>query len=440
MKLNVDLLIDPTVTGGFMLIFVEKTKGAFLSMNQANATINENTTNRYLYLMIVILGALSAFGPLTIDMYLPALPALSGELHTSTSLAQLSLTACLIGLALGQIVVGPYSDIHGRRKPLIISLLLYTAASLLCIFTTSIWALIGLRFIQGLAGAAGMVISRASVRDVFSGSELTKFFSMLMLVNGLAPILAPVAGGQLLQVMSWRGVFGVLAVIGAVMVFAVVFGLKETLPTNQRKSGGLKEVITTFGMLLKDRVFVGYMLAQGFVMSAMFAYISGSTFVLQEIYGLSPQAFSLVFALNGIGIIVATQVTGRLSGKVKDATSLVWGLLLALVSSMILILLFAINASVVFVCIMLFFIVSSVGIVNTTVFSLAMENQSRNAGSASALLGLLPFLLGAAVAPLVGLGEGALPMALVIAACELIAFGSYFVLVRKKHQSNSFAS
>ena len=402
-------------------------------MNQANVTINETTTNRYLYLMIVILGALSAFGPLTIDMYLPALPALSGELHTSASLAQLSLTACLIGLAFGQIVVGPYSDIHGRRKPLVMSLLLYTVASLLCIFTTSIWTLIGLRFIQGLAGAAGMVISRASVRDMFSGSELTKFFSMLMLVNGLAPILAPVAGGQLLQLMSWRGVFGVLAVIGAVMVFAVIFGLKETLPTNQRKSGGLKEVITTFGMLVKDRVFVGYMLAQGFVMSAMFAYISGSTFVLQEIYGLSPQAFSLVFALNGLGIIIATQVTGRLSGKVKDATSLVSGLLLALVSSLILILLFAMNAPVVFVCIMLFFIVSSVGIVNTTVFSLAMENQSRNAGSASALLGLLPFLLGAAVAPLVGLGEGALPMALVIAACELIAVGSYFVLVRKKH-------
>ncbi len=423
-----------------MLVFVETTKGALESMNQANATINETNSNRYVYLMIVILGSLSAFGPLTIDMYLPALPALSGELHTSTSLAQLSLTACLIGLALGQVVVGPYSDIHGRRKPLVISLLLYTVASILCMLTTSIWGLIGLRFIQGLAGAAGMVISRASVRDMFSGTELTKFFSMLMLVNGLAPILAPVAGGQLLQVMSWRGVFGVLAVIGALMVFSVIFGLKETLPMEQRKSGGLKEVISTFGRLLKDRIFVGYMLAQGFVMSAMFAYISGSTFVLQDIYGLSPQAFSLVFALNGIGIIIATQVTGRLSGKVKESRLLVWGLSQALISSLMLILIFILNAPVVFVCILLFFIVSSVGIVNTTVFSLAMENQARNAGSASALLGLLPFLLGAAVAPLVGLGEGALPMAFVIACCELIAVVSYWILVRRGRQSNSFAS
>ncbi|MGA9287340.1 MAG: multidrug effflux MFS transporter [Anaerobacillus sp.] len=431
-EVNLSFILDSTVTGGFMLIFVETTKGASASMNQANATINETNTNRYLYLMIVILGSLSAFGPLTIDMYLPALPALSGELHTSTSLAQLSLTACLIGLALGQVVVGPYSDIHGRRKPLIISLLLYTVASIMCMLTTSIWGLIGLRFIQGLAGAAGMVISRASIRDMFSGTELTKFFSMLMLVNGLGPILAPVAGGQLLQVMSWRGVFGVLAVIGALMVFAVVFGLKESLPLEQRKSGGLKEVISTFGRLLKDRIFVGYMLAQGFVMSAMFAYISGSTFVLQDIYGLSPQAFSLVFALNGLGIIVATQVTGRLSGKVTESTLLVWGLSLAFVSSLLLILIFVINAPVIFVCIMLFFIVSSVGIVNTTVFSLAMENQAKNAGSASALLGLLPFLLGAAVAPLVGLGEGALPMAFVIACCELIAVGSYWVLVKRK--------
>ncbi|WP_372587282.1 multidrug effflux MFS transporter [Priestia megaterium] len=366
-------------------------------------------------------------------MYLPALPTLAKELDTTTSLAQVSLTACLLGLAFGQVIMGPFSDIKGRKKPLIVALLTYTSASILCVFAPSIWIFILLRFIQGVAGAAGMVISRASIRDLFSGPDLTKFFSMLMLVNGLAPIVAPVLGGQLLQVVSWRGVFGVLTVLGALMLLAVIVGLKETLPVEQRKTGGLKEVLSTFGILLKDRTFVGYALAQGFVMSAMFAYISGSTFVLQDIYGLSPQMFSFVFAINGIGLILATQITGRLAGKIEEKDLLVHSLFQAVVSSILLIVIIFIHAPVAFVCVILFFVVSSVGIVNTTVFSLAMQNQSANAGSASALLGLLPFLLGATVAPLVGLGEGktALPMGLVIAACALIALGAYVVLIRR---------
>ncbi|MDD1515248.1 multidrug effflux MFS transporter [Priestia sp. CNPSo 3706] len=388
-------------------------------------------SNRLLF--IIILGALGAFGPLSIDMYLPALPTLAKELDTTTSLAQVSLTACLLGLAFGQVIMGPFSDIKGRKKPLIVALLTYTSASILCVFAPSIWIFILLRFIQGVAGAAGMVISRASIRDLFSGPDLTKFFSMLMLVNGLAPIVAPVLGGQLLQVVSWRGVFGVLTVLGALMLLAVIVGLKETLPVEQRKTGGLKEVLSTFGILLKDRTFVGYALAQGFVMSAMFAYISGSTFVLQDIYGLSPQMFSFVFAINGIGLILATQITGRLAGKIEEKDLLVHSLFQAVVSSILLIVIIFIHAPVAFVCVILFFVVSSVGIVNTTVFSLAMQNQSANAGSASALLGLLPFLLGATVAPLVGLGEGktALPMGLVIAACALIALGAYVVLIRR---------
>ena len=402
-------------------------------MNEVKRIQGQSLSRSTRLLFIIILGALGAFGPLSIDMYLPALPTLAKELDTTTSLAQVSLTACLLGLAFGQVIMGPFSDIKGRKKPLIVALLTYTGASILCVFAPSIWIFIVLRFIQGVAGAAGMVISRASIRDLFSGPDLTKFFSMLMLVNGLAPIVAPVLGGQLLQVVSWRGVFGVLTVLGALMLLAVIVGLKETLPVEQRKTGGLKEVLSTFGILLKDRTFVGYALAQGFVMSAMFAYISGSTFVLQDIYGLSPQMFSFVFAINGIGLILATQITGRLAGKIEEKDLLVYGLFQAVVSSLLLIVIIFINAPVAFVCVMLFFVVSSVGIVNTTVFSLAMQNQSANAGSASALLGLLPFLLGATVAPLVGLGGGktALPMGLVIAACALIALGAYVVLIRR---------
>ena len=204
-------------------------------MNQQSISQGMSLSRGNRILFILILGSLSAFGPLSIDMYLPALPTLAKELHTSASLAQVSLTACLLGLAFGQVVVGPFSDIRGRKKPLVAALITYAAASVLCVFAPSIWIFIVLRFIQGMAGAAGMVISRASVRDLFSGSDLTKFFSMLMLVNGLAPILAPVAGGQLLTVMSWRGVFGVLAVIGALMFFAVLFCLKKRFRSNDVK-------------------------------------------------------------------------------------------------------------------------------------------------------------------------------------------------------------
>ena len=400
-------------------------------MKQKELTATSSDSKKSIYFFVFILGALSAFGPLTIDMYLPALPTLADDLQTNASMAQLSLTACLIGLALGQIVVGPFSDIQGRRKPLIISLTIYTIASLLCLFVTSIWPFIALRLLQGLSGAAGMVISRASLRDKFSGTEMTKYFALLMLVNGIAPIAAPVAGGQLLQFLSWRGVFGVLTVIGAIMFFAVLFGLKETLPVSKRKTGGFKEVLQTYGLLFKDKIFLGYVLVQGFVMSAMFAYISGSTFVLQEVYGLSAQMFSLVFALNGVGLIIATQITGRLAGKVGESRLLVYGLSQAMISSLLLLMVIGMDAPVIYVCILLFFTVSSVGVVNTSVFSLALENQAEHAGSASALLGLLPFLLGAIVAPIVGLGEGGLSMALVIAACELIAVGAYVFLVKR---------
>ncbi|ELK45926.1 UNVERIFIED_CONTAM: multidrug effflux MFS transporter [Halobacillus marinus] len=396
----------------------------------------------YLYVYIVILGSLSAFGPLTIDMYLPALPTLADDLGTSASIAQLSLTACLIGLALGQLFVGPFSDAKGRKGPLVSALVIYTSSSLLCMFAGSVWVFIALRFVQGLSGAAGMVISRASVRDLFSGPELTKFFSLLMLVNGLAPILAPVAGGQLLTVMSWRGVFGVLAVLGALMFLAVLFGLKETLPDTNKKSGGWKEAVSTFGLLLRDRIFTGYMLTQGFVMGSMFAYISGSTFVLQDIYGLSPQMFSLVFAINGFGLIIATQVTGRLAGKIKESSLLRYGLVQAVAGGLALFLAIFLSLSVIFLCVALFLAVSSVGIINTTVFSLAMETQGEQAGSASALLGLLPFLIGAVVSPLVGLGDGTsgMPMALVIIICELIAAAAFLIFVRPAESSKERTS
>lgn len=389
--------------------------------------------------LIVVLGSLSAFGPLSLDMYLPALPVLAHDLNTTTSMAQLSLTACLLGLALGQLLAGPVSDVRGRRLPLVIGLAVYAVTSLLCAIAPTIELFVLLRFMQGLAGAAGIVISRAMVRDMYSGPELTKFFSLLMLVNGAAPILAPIFGGQLLKLTSWQGVFVVLCLIGVVMLLAVWFGLPETLPLQRRSRGGIQNTLLTFRGLLGDRIFMGYALSQGLVTAAMFAYISGSPFVLQNIFGVSPQVFSLIFAINGLGIIIAGQITGRLAGRINETKLLKAGLGLASTGGIALLASILIGAGLSAILPPLFLIVSSVGIVSTTSFSLSMQNQGQAAGSASALIGLLSLFTGGLVAPLVGLGGSgtAVPMGIVIAVAEIGAVLCYFIMVGRRKASSA---
>ncbi|WP_246061950.1 multidrug effflux MFS transporter [Paenibacillus oralis] len=381
----------------------------------------------------IILGSLSAFGPLSLDMYLPALPSLANDLHTNASMAQMSLTACLLGLAIGQLIAGPVSDAYGRRKPLIFSMILYSISSVLCVLAPTISVLILFRLIQGLAGAAGIVISRAIVRDMYSGSELTKFFSLLMLVNGAAPILAPIFGGQLLNFFSWRGVFVSLSIIGVILLLSVLLSLPETLPRLKRQSGELKQVLSTFSRLIKDRHFLGYCLAQGLVAAGMFAYISASSFVLQNLFHVSEQIYSLIFAMNGLGIIIASQLTGKAAGKIKETTLFKFGIYLAAVSSLVLLITILLGANLILFLMPLFFVVACVGIVGTSGFTLAMQSQSKAAGSASALLGLLPYILGALVAPLVGLAgeQNAVPMGIVIFCANLGALLCYLLMVQK---------
>jgi len=384
--------------------------------------------------LVVLLGSLSAFGPLSLDLYLPALPRLAENMHTSSSYAQLSLTACMIGLSVGQLFAGAFSDFRGRRGPLLAGLFIYAVSSVLCALSPSIGVLVALRFVQGLAGSAGIVISRAIVRDMYSGPELTKFFAMLMLVNGAAPILSPVIGGQLLKITTWEGLFVVLAGWGVLTLLAVLFGLPETLPVGKRMTGGIRETFATFRRLLGDRLFMGYALAQALVTAAMFAYIAGSPFVLQNIYGVSPQLFSLFFAINGLGIIIAGQATGRLAAKVGERKLFLAGLAIAAVSGSALLATIVLSAGLAAILVPLFFVVASVGIVGTTGFSLAMRNHGHAAGSASALLGLLSFLLGGALAPVVGIAgsANALPMGLIIAAADIGAIVCYFAMIRKR--------
>jgi DHA1 family bicyclomycin/chloramphenicol resistance-like MFS transporter len=374
--------------------------------------------------MIFILGALTAIAPLSIDMYLPALPTLTRDLSTTATQAQLTLTACVVGLALGQVVAGPLSDALGRRRPLLVGMAAYSIVSLLCVVAPSVEALIALRLVQGAAGAAGIVIARAVVRDLHDGPAAARFFALLMLVNGLAPILAPVFGGQLLRVAPWRGVFGVLAALGAALCLAALLGLRETLPPERRGSGGARATLATFRALLSDRLFVGYAVSGALAFAAMFTYISGSPFVLQDIYGLSPQMFSLVFGTNALGIVAAAQLGGRLTERVPLRGLLGAGLVTVAVGGVALAISVAAGLGLTGVLPALFLVVAGQGLILPNTAALAMSGRPRNvAGSASALLGLTQFAIGGAAAPLAGIAGShtAVPMAAAIAALSVTA-------------------
>jgi DHA1 family bicyclomycin/chloramphenicol resistance-like MFS transporter len=380
----------------------------------------------------VVLGALSAFGPLSIDMYLPALPAMADDLGAAPSLVQLTLTASLLGLATGQLVGGALSDAHGRRGPLLAGLAVYVVASLLCAAAPSVGVLVAVRFVQGAAGAFGIVIGRAVVRDLHQGRAAAALFAALLVINGLAPILAPIAGAGVLHVASWRAVFLLLAGIGALLLAVVAAVLGETLPAEDRHSGGLRATVRTFRALLTDRAFVGCVLAAGLAYAAMFAYISGSPFVLQKVYGASPLAFSLLFASNGLGIVLAGRLSARLSRRHEPAVLLRAGLIATAVGGLGLLAAVLTGAGLAGVLPSLFVVVSSIGLIVPNAAALALAGHRRVAGSASGLLGVAQFALGALAAPLVGLaGEHtAVPMALVIAVLGCAALTVFAVLIR----------
>ncbi|PIC70045.1 MFS transporter [Sporosarcina sp. P16b] len=386
--------------------------------------------------LVLLLGSLSAFGPLSMDMYLPGLPIVADDLNASTSLVQLSLTACLIGLGAGQLIFGPLSDIYGRRKPLVITLIVYAIASVLCAFSPNIWIFVALRFVQGMTGAAGIVIARACARDLYVGNELTKFMAMLSIVSGAAPILAPIVGGVVLNYASWQAVFFLLGVIGLLMFVSTACFLPDTLPVEGRADSGMLAVVKTFSGLLKDKWFIGIALTQGLIMSSMFAYIAGSPFVLQNMYGVTAQQFSLFFALNGVGIITAAQLTGRLSGRIHEVKFLRAGVLMSFAASILLLLTVWNEWPLAVIATALFFMVSSVGLVSPASFSLAMQSQGKSAGSAAAFLGLMPFIGGATVSPLVGLAgdSSAWPLSIVVLICSTGALVMFFTVVRKAFQ------
>ncbi|GHF20481.1 Bcr/CflA family drug resistance efflux transporter [Amycolatopsis deserti] len=383
---------------------------------------------------MLILGGLSAFAPLSIDMYLPALPRMADDLHSSAPTLQLTLTAFIIGLALGQLIAGPLSDSLGRRRPLLAGLALYAVASVLCAVSPTAELLVAGRAVQALGAAAGMVIARACVRDLFAGTAMTKFFSMLMLVSGLAPILAPVIGGQVLRLTSWRGVFVVLAVFGALLLVAAALAMPETLPAQRRRPARIGSTLRGYAGLLRDRSFVGYALSAGLMFAGLFAYISASSFVLQELYGLSPQEYSLVFGANGLGIVIAGQVNGRIVGRVAERTLLTVGLCASAAGGIGVLVAAVAGLPLPVLLVPLLVMVSSIGLVMPNASSLALAEHPHNAGAASALLGVMQFVVGGLATPLVSLGDeaSAVPMGAVMASFAVVALLVFGTLTRRR--------
>ncbi len=361
---------------------------------------------------VVVLGLLCAIGPLCTDFYLPALPEITDQLSATGTQTQLSLTAALIGLGLGQLFFGPLSDRIGRRKPLAISLLLFIFSSAMCAITHDIHMLIVWRFVQGFAGAGGSVLSRSIARDRYQGTQLTQFFALLMTVNGIAPVLSPVLGGYIITAFDWRILFWTMAGIGAVLLLLSLVVLHETLPpksanTTQQSKGT---------PVLKNRRFMRYCLIQAFMMAGLFSYIGSSSFVIQSEYGMSAMQFSLLFGLNGIGLIIAALIFSRLARRIPAETLLRRGLLLAVFCALVTLLL-AWQQHAVLALVGLFFTVSFMSGISTVSGAEAMNAvDSAQSGTASALMGTLMFVCGGIAAPLAGLGgETMLKMSLAMA-------------------------
>ena len=373
--------------------------------------------------LAAVLGLLTIFGPISMDLYLPVLPALTAELQSTTSVAQLTITACLLGLAIGQVIAGPLSDRFGRRMPLLIGVVAYTLTSALCAMSPSIEALILARFVQGLAGAVGIVIAQAAGRDVYSGGKLIRYYGRLTVLGGLAAIIGPVIGGQLATVTDWRGVFLFLAAVGIAVLVASLLAFRETLPADRRVTGGFSHTFNDFRRLLANRVFVGAVLITGFSYAAIFAYLSGATYILQGMYGLSPQGYSLAFGLNSFGFMVFGFAAGRLSERWSERGTLTLGLVMAAAGALGLLATALLHLPLAAIVVSLFTMVSGVAVTSPPATSLALKGYPDIAGTASSLLGLARFAFGGLAAPLVGLGgaNDAVPFGVVASVCTAAA-------------------
>ncbi len=386
------------------------------------------------WFLIVFLGVMTAMAPLSTDMYLPALPEFQADLGISTSMTQMTLTMTMVGMALGQIFGGPVSDRMGRKIPLLLGMAGFTVSSFVCAVSQDIYMFLLFRFIQGLSGAFGIVIARAITRDICDGAELMRFLAILMSVNGIAPIAAPVLGAQILQFFSWHGVFIVLVLVGAVQMGATLL-FKETLPVSHRVPD-FRSSFSAFPALLKDRYFFGHCLVQCFVFGSFFSYIAGSSFLFQNIYGVSPQTYSYIFGVIGLGLMAMGALPAKLAGTVREVVILRFSLWLPFVASLFLLGGIILEAPLWYVVAALFVTVTPLSLMGAASVALAMSRCGKNAGSGSALIGFFSMVLGGVMMPVVGIAgdHTALPMGIIMTAGYISGLLCFYRMIVPAHR------
>ena len=385
-----------------------------------NVPATPTSFSRWLPTLLLLL---TVFGPISMDLYLPALPALTAQLGAATSVAQLTITACLVGLAAGQLVAGPISDRFGRRGILLAGILAYIVTSALCAISPTIELLIVARFVQGLAGGVGIVIAQAAGRDVYSGGALIRFYGRLTVIGGFAAVVGPLLGGLLNTMTDWRGLFALLALIGVAILVVTLVVFRETLPLERRTAGGFGRTVRDFRMLLADRVFVGAVLNQGFLYAALFAYLAGATFVLQDVYALTPQEYALAFGLNSAGFMVFGYLAGRASERWSVRGTLTIGIAVAGLGAVGMLAAGLGAMPLWLVIVSLFALAGGVAITSPPATTLALVGYPQVAGTASSLLGMVRFGFGGVAAPLVGIAGATsiLPLGVVTVTAVVLA-------------------
>jgi len=389
-------------------------------------------TRRQRLVYIVLLGALVALGPFTIDLYLPAFPVIEGDLGVSQAAVQLTLTATTIGFGVGQLLVGPWSDRVGRRLPLIAATVLHVLASVGVALAPDIFWIGVFRVLQGVGAAAGAVVAMATVRDLFGGQPLVRMLSRLALVTGLAPILAPLIGSQLLLVLDWRGVFYFLAAYGVIVLLAAIFFIVETRPKEAR-GGSDYTMAQRYRAIFSDRVFIGVAIIGGMSFSGLFAYLSASPFLFQDLFGLDAQQYGLLFAVNSIGVVIGTQAAARLARVIGPQWILAGSTAVLFLASVAIVVLDLAGAGLVGVLVPLWFFITAVGFGFPMVQVLALANHGREAGTAASVLGALNFGLAGLISPIVGVfGVSAFVMGMVMASTALVAVLSLWFIVQPR--------
>ena len=395
--------------------------------------MNQENSAKVSFILVVFLGMLTAITPLATDLYLPALPIMPGELNTTASNIQMTIGIMTFGVAVGQLFGGPISDTMGRKLPLIVGNLLCVISGIICAFAPSIEILLLGRFLQGLTGSVGVVIAKAIARDFASGQELTKLFALLMMVNGLAPVLAPLIGGQLLLFTTWRVIFVILAVFSAILLAGSLL-FRESLPKEKRVIGGVGVAVKNYITLIKDKPFLGQTLIQLFAFGGFFAYISGSSFVYQNIFNLSAQEFSYLFGINSCGIVLASAISSRVSNVITAKQLLTFSLWQLTIGSLLFLIAMIFEWSLIPVTTILFCTVCTVSLFGSASFSMAMTKYGKMAGSASAILGFASMFAAGIVSPLVGIGgdHTGVPMGITMLVCAVLSLLCLYGLVEKE--------